>query len=71
MQRHVGGTWIACAIAITAFILAISLGHYMVAYATIIVAFFAGGAYVIAVAKFPNRMDPDDEDPHGRKKKGT
>ncbi len=62
MQRHVRGLEIAVAIAITAFILSIVLRHYMLAYATAVMTFFVGGAYIIAVAKFRHRMDPDEDE---------
>lgn len=61
MQRHAMGLAIVSVLAITAFILSIALRHYMITYSIVIITFFAGGAYVVAVAKFRDRMDPDDD----------
>lgn len=68
MQRHIRALEIAAFVALTAFVAAIMLHGYMAAYAIAVSALIIGGAYLIAVARFPNRMDPED---HGKRPRRT
>lgn len=62
MQRHLRIIEIAAGVALTAFIAAIMYHRYMIAYAIAVSSLIVGGAYLIAIARFPNRMDPNDRD---------
>lgn len=62
MQRHLKIIVLAAVIALTAFVAAIMSHRYMIAYAISVSSLVVGGAYLIAVARFPNRMDPEDRD---------
>lgn len=71
MQRHWRILELFALAALAAFIAAIMTESYMVAYGVAVSGFVVAGAYLIAVARFPNRMDPEGRDRPPRPRKGT
>jgi hypothetical protein len=64
MQRHWKAILGAAVLAMAAFIAAIMSGNLMYTYVVVVSAFVMTSAYMVAVARFQGRQDPEDEPKH-------
>jgi hypothetical protein len=66
MQKHYKAILLGLVLAIGAFVVSLQIGDYMATYAVVVSAFVFGMAYLIAVASFKDRPDPEGRGTAGR-----
>ncbi len=64
MQKHWKAVQWGAIVALAAFIVAIMTHNYALVYGVLVATLMIGGAYMIAIARFKDRPDPEKDEKH-------